>query len=136
MTLASNPLLCTPIRVPVSLIGSGPLADRDRAAVPGPGVADNPPYLTQAMLYNDFIFNYDASYTDGNGVRILVEHLAPNTPYGVTLWSYDIITSCCPSADWTETASGTPVLIQTGYTFIGPVQPTDDFNYTLGGLLT
>jgi len=39
-------------------------------------------------------------------------------------------------SDWIETASGTPVIIKTGYTFTSPVQPTHDYDNTFGALLT
>jgi hypothetical protein len=132
MTLASNPAVFNTVRLTLSLIGVGPLADRFR----GTAVANNPPYMTQGQIYNDFIFNDNTAFTDGAGLRVLIEHLAPGTNYGVTIWSYDSSSSPDRISDWTETASGTPVTIQTGYDFIGSVVPTDDFQDTLGGLLT
>jgi hypothetical protein len=134
MTLAANPAVFNTLRVTVSLIGAGPLTDRLRSAAPW--VVNNPPYLTQAQIYNDFMFNDDTSFANGNGLRVLIEHLAPGTNYGVTIWSYDSFSSPDRISDWSETASGTPVTIQTGYDFVGSTIPTDDFQDTLGGLLT
>jgi hypothetical protein len=134
MTLVSNPTVINTLRVTVSLIGVGPMADRLRSAAPW--VVNNPPNLTQAQIYNDFIFNNDGSFNNGRGLKLVVEHLAPGTNYGVTVWSFDPVSSPDRVSDWTETASGTPVTIQTGYSFNGSIQPTNDFEQTLGGLLT
>ncbi len=120
----------------MSAVGGISLADRDRANTAGAYVVNNPPILTQAQLYNDFIFGNNNS-TLGAGVNILIEHLVPNTAYGVTLWSFDPQSTTTPRvSDWTEIASGTPVPIATGYTFNGSVLPVTDYEYTLGGLLT
>jgi hypothetical protein len=134
MTLTVNPVVVNTIRVTLSLIGVGPMADRLRSAAPW--VVNNPPYLTQAQIYNDFIFNNDGGFANGRGLKLLVEHLAPGTNYGVTLWSFDPVSAPDRVSDWTETASASPVTIQTGYSFNGSIQPTNDFEQTLGGLLT
>jgi hypothetical protein len=121
------------VKVTVSPIGNISLADRNRAEG-GVIVVNSPPGLTQAQLYNDFIFAN--STTDGNGMRILIERLAHNTPFGVTIWSFDPQSPGLRVSDWTETASGTPVTILAGYNFDGSVLPPHDYDDTFGALLT
>src|ERR1019366_7451275 len=88
MTLAAPSVNLGGITISVSAIGSISLAARDRTGTTGNQVTNNPPFLTQAQLYNDFIFGNNSS-TLGAGINILIEHLIPNTGYGVTLWSFD-----------------------------------------------
>jgi hypothetical protein len=114
------------IGVTVTGIGAA-LAERNRTT--GRFVTNDPPALTQAQIYNDFIFAN--STADGTGLRVLVERLAPNTRYAVTLWSFDAASTGARFADWTETASGTPVILQSSYTFDGNVLPVKDLEYTL-----
>lgn len=128
MTLATNPTNFTGVSVALSPIGGGSLDSRNRAPI----LVDNPPFLTQSAIYNDFIFQTAA--TDGTGVRIVIGRLAPNTRYGVTVWSWDSQSNNGRNSDWTETSSGTPVPIQTGYSILGTV--TNDYEFTLGGILT
>src|SRR5204862_3559751 len=94
-----------------------------------------PPYLTQAQLYHDFIFGNSPNPL-GPGVRVLIERLATNVNYAVTIWSFDPVSGGTRVSDWTETSSGTPLNVATAYTFNGNVQPTNDFEATLGGIFT
>ena len=131
-TLAANgAAFGNAVTVTLSAIG-GTLSERDRTTAPM--VVDQPPDLTQARLYNDFVFA--ASTTDGSGMNVLISHLAPRTPYGVTVWSFDPQSPGSRVSDWTETASGSSVPIVTGYTFDGSVLPAADYDYTFGALLT
>ena len=123
------------IKVTLSTIGSVTLADRNRAEG-GTVVVDNPPTQDQAALYNDFVFASASSYADGTGVRVRIERLAHSTPFGVTIWSYDPQSAGGRRSDWTETGSGSSIVITNGYTFDGAVLPTHDYDATLGGLLT
>ena len=132
MSLITNPTNVGSIRVTVSPIGAITLADRLRIAPPW--VTNIPPYFNQAQLLNDFIFAN--STTDGTGLQISLGRLAPNTKYGVTIWSFDANSAGARFSDWIETSSGTPISIQTGYNFDGNFQPTNDFEQTLGGILT
>lgn len=127
MTLSTNPTNFNGVSVILSPI-SGSLDARNRT----PFLVDNPPFLTQSAIYNDFIFQ--TSSTDGTGVRIAIGRLAPNTQYGVTIWSWDSQSNNGRVSDWTETASGAPIIIQTGYDILGTV--TNDYEFTVGGLLT
>jgi hypothetical protein len=120
------------VGVTFSSIGGAALADRNR--VTGAMVVNNPPTLTQAQLYNDFIFANNT--TDGTGLRIRIHRLAPNTPHEVTIWSYDPQSNPERIADWTETSSGTPVEIRTGYAFTGSVLPTADNEQTMTAVVT
>jgi len=135
MTLLVNPANFTnTVRVTLSGLGSpvpAPLAARNRT----PAVPNNPPYMTQDRLYNDFIFANNAN-TAGTGMRILIERLATNVTYAVTIWSFDSSSAGTRVSDWTETSSGTPLSVATGYTFDGRIAPTNDFEATLGGLFT
>ena len=135
MSLATNPaFFANAVKVTISGIGAT-LAERHRLSPPDATmVVNNPPWLTQAQLYNDFIFANNT--TDGTGLRVVIEHLKPNTTFGVTVWSFDPISAPDRVSDWTETASGSPVTIQIGYDFNGAAPPTNDFNNTFGGLLT
>jgi hypothetical protein len=135
MTLAAPSVNLGGITVSVSAIGGIALAARDRTGTAGNQVVNKPPFLTQAQLYNDFIFGNNNA-TLGAGINILIEHLIPNTRYGVTLWSFDPQSVTPRVSDWTEIASGTTVPVATGYTFNGSVLPVTDYEYTLGGLLT
>ena len=133
MTLPMSGTNFAGVKVTISPVGSVTLADRNRAEG-GAMVFDNPPALNQAMLYNDFIFAN--SSTDGLGVQVRIERLAHNTPYGVTIWSFDPASSGSRMSDWRETASGSSIIIANGYTFDGSVLPARDDDDTLGGLLT
>jgi hypothetical protein len=127
MTLNGNPATFSGPKVTLTTIGTTGFSDRSRTAL-----TNNPPALTQANIYNQFIFS--TSSGSGTGIDIRIQRLAPNTIYGLTLWSYDNANRV--TEDWTEVASGTPVTIQTGYFFNGPVVPQSDYDYTLGALLT
>jgi hypothetical protein len=141
-TLANNPAsFAGGVRMTFSVIGTA-LVLGDRNRITGAMVA-NSPTMTQAQIYNDFIFDNNTSFTDGNGMRILIERLATNTSYGLTIWSFDPQSAPERMSTWTETASGTPVAITNGvtmtngvYTFNGSILPTKDFDYTFGGLVT
>lgn len=116
----------------LSSIGNASLAERYRTSTP-PFVTNAPPQLTQAAIYNDFTFA--GSATEGAGMRILIERLVPNAPYGVTIWSFDPVSTGSRVSDWTETASGAPVVITNAYTFEATNLPSADFQYTFGGVL-
>ena len=131
MTLASTSVVFNnATRVTVSPLNGAVLADRDRnsAAV----VTNSPPALTTAFLYNSFIF--DNSTILGTGIDILIQHLAPNTAYGVNLWSYDEASGGPRISDWVEAISNTT--IASHYTFNGNNHPTNNWQNTLGALLT
>src|ERR1035441_2671831 len=70
----------------------------------------------------------------GSGIDILIQHLAPNTQYGVNLWSYDEASGGGRVSDWIEAISNTT--IYASYTFDGNSHPTADWQHTLGALLT
>lgn len=118
------------VGVSVFPIGSISLAARNRNA--DPYVTNRPPALTQASIYNDFIFA--SSAVEGNGLGVRVERLAPGTPYGVTLWSFDPASTGSRVADWTETSSGTPIPVVEAYTFVATNLPASDHEYTFGGV--
>ncbi|MDB6125846.1 MAG: Immunoglobulin I-set domain protein [Pedosphaera sp.] len=128
MTLAANPTNFNGVNVTLTGIGVA-LADRDRGALTN-GSAD----FTQTQIYNDFIFANGTA--NGNGMRLLIERLAPNTQYGLTIWSWDAISPGARISDWIETASGSTVAITNGYTFDGSILPTYDYDDTFGALLT
>jgi hypothetical protein len=133
MNLGVNPAtFANTVRLTLSSIGTT-IAERNRIA--GAMVINNPPYLTQAQLYNDFDFANNAT-ADGTGLRLLIERIAPNTTFAVTIWSFDPQSVGQRSSSWTETASGTPITINPAYTFDGSIQPLNDFEDTVGGLLT
>jgi hypothetical protein len=117
------------VGVTISPIG-GALSDRNRQTVP----VNNPPNLTQAQIYQDFIFQ--SSTTDGTGIRFLIERLAPNTQYGLTMWCWDNSNPNPRIADWIETASGSNVVIKTGFTWESGIPPIFDYDDTFGALLT
>ena len=118
------------VGVTVAPVGGIVLAERDRGAV----TINNPPAFTQASHYNKFLFGGVA--TDGTGLTVQISHLAPNTSFGLTVWSWDVSSTGSRVADWTEISSGTPIPISTGYTFNGSVAPVADYDDTFGALLT
>ncbi len=136
MTLAANPSTFSGPEITVSPIGSTTLADRSRTAPTD--ITNNPPALNEADIYNQFIFS--TANSPGTGIDVLIQRLAPNTAYGLTMWSYDLENS--GFSDWTEVASGTPVSIGGNpaglsfYDFAGTTHPTADFDDTFGALLT
>jgi hypothetical protein len=127
MTLNANPATFGGPEVTLSTIGSTFFSDRSRSAP-----VNNPPAFTQADIYDQFIFS--GVNTVGTGMDILIQRLAPNTPFGLTLWSYD--NGNRGTTDWTENSSGSPVTIVNGYFFNGPTLPAADYDDTLGALLT
>ncbi len=132
-TLSGNgAVFSNQVQVTLSPIGAINLAERQRSAAPL--VANNPPALNQAQLYNDFDFANGTA--DGTGLSILISRLSPNTPYGLTIWSFDPQSPGLRVSDWSETASGTPIPIVTGYTFNGSLPPAADYDYTFGAVLT
>jgi hypothetical protein len=126
-TLATNPTNFGGVGLSISAI-SNTLADRLR-----PTPVNNPPAFNQGAIFRDFIFASSAA--NNTGIRIQLSRLAPNTKYAVTLWSFDSGSLNPRYSDWTETASGTPVTVQTAYVFNGSLAPTNDFEQTLGGLV-
>jgi len=130
-TLAMNGTNYNGVGVTLSGIGAA-LAERNRTT--GARVTNSPPAMTQEQIYNDFVFAN--SVTDGTGMRILIERLAPSTPYAVTIWSFDPQSTGGRFADWSETSGAEPVVIQTGYTFDGSVLPVNDNDQTISATLT
>ncbi|HEY3864314.1 MAG TPA: LamG-like jellyroll fold domain-containing protein [Verrucomicrobiae bacterium] len=120
-------------RVTVSALNNGTLADRDRNTTAPPGtVSNSPPDLTTAFLYNSFIFDNFENGVTATGLDLLIQHLAPNTVYGVNIWSFDPVTTPLRAADWTEATSGA-FLAQ--YAFNGANLPLADGDDTFGALL-
>ena len=131
MTLASSSAVFNgATKVTISSLNTTPLADRDRnsAAV----ITNNPPALTTAFLYNSFVFANSAVI--GAGIDILIQHLAPNTAYGVNLWSFDEASNGARISDWAEFISSTTIASK--YTFDGTIHPTNDWQNTFGAVLT
>src|SRR5262249_4385889 len=133
---SASAIFSNALKVTFSGLGANALQSRDRVVDSvGLGfVTNTPPFQTQAQIYNDFVFQN--SNTSTNGMRMLLEHLAPNTPYGVMIWSYDIGSTGDRIADWSETSSGTPIVVTNGYTFNGSAIPTNNFQNVIGGLFT
>ncbi|HMJ92003.1 MAG TPA: lamin tail domain-containing protein, partial [Candidatus Acidoferrum sp.] len=128
MTLNANPSTFGAITVQLSALSGGVLDDRDRA-VPAQTAT-----LLLDQIYDDFIFV--TGQTNGNGARIQITGLTPNTNYQLTVWSYDNSSSGARVSDWIETASGVTRDITNGFTFDGAVVPTRDTEDTFGGALT
>jgi hypothetical protein len=131
MTLASSSAVFNnATKVTVSPLNGATLADRDRNSA---GIVTNyPPALTTALLYNSFIFDYTTALD--SGIDVLIQHLAPNTQYGVNLWSYDEASTGSRISDWVEAISNTT--IASPYTFNGANHPTNDWQNTFGAVLT
>jgi hypothetical protein len=143
--LSANPMnFNNAVRLTISPIGVIALADRNR--ITGAMVA-NSASMTQAQLYNDFLFAN--STTDGTGLRVGIERLGTNLWYGVTIWAFDPQSTGNRYADWTENSSGTPLPVTNSWTlggnpmsitnnqtyyFDGAILPANDYQYTLGGL--
>jgi hypothetical protein len=131
MSLKSGPAVFNSIGVTLSAIGGATLQDRDRAVQGGyPLVSNTPPAMTTANLYNSFIF--DNTATAETGIDILIQNLAPHTPYGVNIWSW-AASSGNRVEDWKEAISGTTIAYQ--YRTSGNL-PVADYDDTIGALLT
>ena len=122
-------------RVTLSAIGGAALQDRDRVAQDNQGntyplVANSPPTMTTANLYNSFI--YDSTTTSGTGIDILIQNLTPNTPYGVNIWSW-AASSGGRVENWREALSGSTIAYQYHTSASVPVADYDD---TIAALLT
>lgn len=80
--------------------------------------------FTQERLLQDFIFTRDAAADQG--LDIAVEFMEENTPYRVSIWSFDTgSTGNNRISDWTANS----VLVQSGYSFIGSTLPADNNSY-------
>ena len=122
-------------KVTLSAIGGAALQDRDRVVQDNQGstyplVANSPPTMTTANLYNSFI--YDSTTTSGTGIDILIQNLTPNTPYGVNIWSW-AASSGGRVENWREALSGSTIAYQYHTSASLPVADYDD---TIGALLT
>ncbi len=132
MNLGMNGTNFNGVKVTLSAIGTT-LAERLRSTPAF--LTNNPPFFNQAELDNDFVFANNST-ANGTGIRVLIERLATNTPYAVTIWSFDPQSPGARISDWNETASGTPIPLQLGYSFDANFPPTNDFNNVLGGIVT
>lgn len=84
---------------------------------------NNPPF-TEERILQDFVFTRDAAVDQGLDVN--VEFLEANTPYRVSIWSYDNVSVTLDRiSDWT--AQGLPV--RTAWTFFGSNLPVDNSTY-------
>jgi hypothetical protein len=99
----------------LTLLGVGAGLSSRRRNTPVNGGA-----FTDEQLLRDFVFAADNALDQG--MDISIEFLQPNTPFAVTLWSFDSGSTGSRISDWT--ANGVPVF--TGYTFDGSVLPTDN----------
>jgi len=103
--------------------GHRPFPDR-------PGPASTAPRLRtttrpcRAAVYNDFVFC--PKRHDQHRSAILIEGWRPIRKYGLTIWSFDSKARGGENLNWIETASGSRVTIQKGYTFDGAVLPAHD----------
>jgi hypothetical protein len=127
------------VRVTFTSVGGSTLQARDRIGSAVAPVVNNPPLLTQAQIYNDFVFNNNN--TAGTGLRVLIDRLSPNTPYGLTVWSYDAGSAGATFgrvSEWSEISSGVPLVITNGYAFNGGAAtlPARNYQYTFGGVFT
>jgi hypothetical protein len=129
MTTNAPSALFDGIRVTLSPLGAARLDSRDRGTP-----VDNPPDFTQDQLYDDFIFAN--GQVDGDGLRILIEGLAPSTGYNLRIWSFDSGSINNRHSDWIETAGGTAVSVVSQYIFDGSVLPARDLDSTFTALLT
>ncbi len=132
MNLGMNGTNFNGVKITVGLISPGNIVERHRVAPLD--ITNVPPLFTQAQIYNDLVANDSA--IDGAGMTVLIERLAPNTKYGLTVWSWSTQASLDRISDWVETASGAPVVIRSNYVFNTPNAPTNDFDRTFGALLT
>ncbi len=125
MTLSTNPATFNGPEVTLSTIGNTSFSSRARSTP-----VNNPPNLTQADLYDQFVFT--TASTAGTGMDIQINRLAPNTAYELTLWSFDEANQ--ELEDWNEVA-GTPVVITNGYRFTGSTLPTADYQDTISSIV-
>jgi len=80
--------------------------------------------FTQEKLLTDFIFTRDA--TPDQGLDLLIEFMKPNTPYTVTIWSFDTASvGNYRISDWYANGQ----LVRSGWSFIGSELPTSNDRY-------
>src|SRR6185503_13513383 len=80
--------------------------------------------FTEERLLQDFVFTRDAAIDQG--LDIAVEFMEPNTPYRVSVWSFDTgSTGNSRISDWTANGA----LVSSGWTFIGSTLPVDNNTY-------
>ena len=101
--------------VEVTVVGlNGTTVDSRRRGTPVPSGA-----FTQAKLLQDFIFSPPTTGTDG--LEVTLKFLTPNTPYEVTVWSFDTGNGGSRISDWFANGA----LAQNDYIFDGSVAPTN-----------
>jgi len=110
-------------RVTVTASGAGTaLDDRRRGAPVNSGDFD------QQEALRDFIFANNAGIED-EGMDILIEGLEPDVEYGVTIWSFDDLSSPTRTSDWYVNGQ----LVLDDYAFNGddvPPSPSDNGVYS------
>jgi hypothetical protein len=80
--------------------------------------------FTEERLLQDFVFTRDAAIDQG--LDIAVDFMEPNTPYRVSVWSFDTgSTGNNRVSDWTANGA----LVNSGWTFIGSTLPVDNNTY-------
>ncbi len=80
--------------------------------------------FTEERLLQDFVFTRDAAIDQG--LDIAVDFMEPNTPYRVSVWSFDTgSTGNNRISDWTANGA----LVNSGWTFVGSTPPVDNNTY-------
>jgi hypothetical protein len=80
--------------------------------------------FTEERLLQDFVFTRDADAAQG--LDVAVEFMEPNTPYRVSLWSFDTgSTGNNRISDWTANGA----LVSSGWSFVGSTLPVDNNTY-------
>lgn len=107
--------------------GTGTIDDRDR------DFSFNATTLNIAQVYDDFVFQSQA----GGGIRLTVSggELAANTPYFVSIYSYDHGSPGARTADYVDLNNNNAYVLTTAFAG-GVVPPTDDANKYTGVAVT
>ena len=103
----------------VTLTAIGTTMESRRRTTPVNGGA-----FTEERLLQDFVFTRDAAIDQG--LDIAVEFMEPNTPYRVSVWSFDTgSTGNNRISDWTANGA----LVNSAWTFVGSTPPVDNNTY-------
>ena len=130
-TVGGYNLMLTAVMADGTPVAAGGLDDRDRAT------PDTAPMLNQ--LYDDFIFaNVGAAPAgtgEGGGLDMTISGgtLAPNTQYGISIYSYDTSSAGCVLRTGSMATASNAVALTT--TFDGSMNnPTTDNQYKFNGV--
>ena len=107
--------------ISVTLGGASANIDDRQRATPANGGS-----FSLQNIFRDFVFaGFNATTPPGSGMDVRLAGLTPNTPYDITIWSFDSGSANSRVSDWSVNGQ----LVRDDYTFAGGSLPTDDTQY-------